>query len=106
MRELGLALVNASPKSFCGAAVAKMETSSREPVRVGIIGVGNCASSFVQGLSYYRNVGANEPAHGLMNAELGGYHVRDIEISAAFDISVGKVGRDLAGAIVARPNNT
>jgi myo-inositol-1-phosphate synthase len=83
-----------------------METSPRDPVRVGIVGVGNCASSFVQGLSYYRNVGNNEPAPGLMNSQLGDYHVSDIEISAAFDVSASKVGRDLADAIVAKPNNT
>jgi myo-inositol-1-phosphate synthase len=83
-----------------------METSSRDPVRVGIVGIGNCASSFVQGLSYYRNIGNNEPAPGLMNSELGGYHVSNIEISAAFDVSASKVGRDLANAIVATPNNT
>jgi myo-inositol-1-phosphate synthase len=79
---------------------------SRRSVRVGIVGVGNCASSFVQGLSYYRDANANEPVPGLMNTELGGYHVGDIEISSAFDIGAAKVGRDLAEAIVAPPNNT
>ncbi|HET9903084.1 MAG TPA: inositol-3-phosphate synthase [Xanthobacteraceae bacterium] len=80
---------------------------SRTPkVRVGIIGVGNCASSFVQGITYYSQARANEPVPGLMNAELGGYHVGDIEISAAFDVSATKVGRDVADAIFAKPNNT
>jgi myo-inositol-1-phosphate synthase len=79
---------------------------SRRSVRVGIIGVGNCASSFVQGLSYYRDANANEPVPGLMNVELGGYHVGDVEIASAFDIAAAKVGRDLAQAIVAPPNNT
>jgi myo-inositol-1-phosphate synthase len=75
-------------------------------VRVGIVGVGNCASSLVQGLTYYRDVRANEPVPGLMNAELGGYGVRDVEISSAFDVSAAKVGRDVCEAIGASPNNT
>jgi myo-inositol-1-phosphate synthase len=78
----------------------------RRTVRVGIVGVGNCASSFVQGLSYYRDANANEPVPGLMNIELGGYHVGDIEIASAFDISADKVGLDVAEAVFARPNNT
>jgi myo-inositol-1-phosphate synthase len=79
--------------------------SSRK-VRVGIVGVGNCASSFVQGLSYYRDAKSNEPIPGLMNVELGGYHISDVEISAAFDVNASKVGRDVADAIFAAPNNT
>jgi myo-inositol-1-phosphate synthase len=79
--------------------------SSRK-LRVGIVGVGNCASSFVQGLSYYTEAKANEPVPGLMNVELGGYHVGDIEIASAFDISADKVGRDVSEAVFARPNNT
>jgi len=79
--------------------------SSRK-VRVGIVGVGNCASSFVQGLSYYRDAKSNEPIPGLMNAELGGYHISDVEISAAFDVNASKVGRDVSEAIFAEPNNT
>ncbi|MCR0982864.1 inositol-3-phosphate synthase [Roseomonas populi] len=79
---------------------------SRRPVRVAVVGVGNCASSFVQGLSYYRDAASNEPVPGLMNVELGGYHVRDIEIAAAFDVNARKVGRDVADAILAEPNNT
>ncbi len=75
-------------------------------LRVGIVGVGNCASSFVQGLTYYRDARSNEPAPGLMNVELGGYHVSDIEIASAFDINAKKVGRDVADAIWAPPNNT
>jgi myo-inositol-1-phosphate synthase len=81
-------------------------SSGSHNLRVGIVGVGNCASSFVQGLTYYRNARANEPVPGLMNAGLGGYHVSDIEISAAFDISANKVGQDVAHAIYAKPNNT
>ena len=75
-------------------------------LRVGIVGVGNCASSLVQGVSFYADATGNEPVPGLMHVELGGYHVRDIEFSAAFDISAAKVGRDLSEAIVASPNNT
>ena len=75
-------------------------------LRVGVVGVGNCASSFVQGLSHYRDTPANEPVPGLTHAEIGGYGVGDIEISAAFDVSAAKVGRDVAEAIFARPNNT
>ncbi|HEX2553070.1 MAG TPA: inositol-3-phosphate synthase [Microvirga sp.] len=75
-------------------------------VRVGIVGVGNCASSFVQGLSYYRDASGNEPVPGLMNVELGGYHVGDVEVSAAFDVNASKVGRDVSEAIFAAPNNT
>ncbi|MCA6108662.1 inositol-3-phosphate synthase [Bradyrhizobium cenepequi] len=79
---------------------------NRRRVRVGIVGVGNCASSFVQGLSYYRNAKSNEPVPGLMNADVGGYHVSDIEIASAFDVSANKVGRDVSEAIWATPNNT
>jgi myo-inositol-1-phosphate synthase len=75
-------------------------------VRVGIVGVGNCASSFVQGLHYYRDAKSNEPIPGLMNVEVGGYHISDVEIASAFDVNAGKVGRDVADAILARPNNT
>jgi myo-inositol-1-phosphate synthase len=73
---------------------------------VGIAGVGNCASSFVQGLSYYASQPGNEPPPGLMNAEIGGYTVDDIEVASAFDVNEAKVGQDVAQAIFARPNNT
>lgn len=75
-------------------------------MRVGIAGVGNCASSLIQGLTYYRDARDNEPVPGLMNTELGGYRVGDIAISAAFDVSAAKVGRDVSEAIFAQPNNT
>ena len=78
----------------------------RRRVRVGIVGVGNCASSFVQGLSYYRHAKSNEPVPGLMNVDLGGYHISDVEIASAFDVNADKVGRDVSEAILARPNNT
>jgi myo-inositol-1-phosphate synthase len=79
---------------------------ARKRLRVGIVGVGNCASSFVQGLSYYAEATANEPPPGLMHVDLGGYHVGDVEIAAAFDINAAKVGRDVGEAIAAEPNNT
>jgi myo-inositol-1-phosphate synthase len=78
----------------------------KNKIRVGIIGVGNCASSLVQGIEFYRDASENDLVPGLMHVELGGYHVRDIEFSAAFDIGVNKVGRDLSEAIFAEPNNT
>ncbi len=73
---------------------------------MGIVGVGNCASSFVQGLTHYADAHANEPLAGLMNIDLGGYHIRDIEIASAFDVNARKVGRDVSEAIYAAPNNT
>jgi myo-inositol-1-phosphate synthase len=75
-------------------------------VRVAIIGVGNCASSFVQGVHYYRDAADDEFVPGLMHPRLGGYHISDIEFSAAFDIDVNKVGKDLGEAIYQAPNNT
>jgi myo-inositol-1-phosphate synthase len=78
----------------------------QDKVRVAIIGVGNCASSFVQGVHYYRNADPSESVPGLMHVDLGGYHVRDIEFSAAFDIDVDKVGKDLSEAIFSGQNNT
>ncbi|MEO6004807.1 MAG: inositol-3-phosphate synthase [Opitutus sp.] len=75
-------------------------------VRVAIIGVGNCASSLVQGVEFYKNAPEDEAVPGLMHVNLGGYHVRDIEFTAAFDIDRNKVGRDLSEAIFAEPNNT
>jgi myo-inositol-1-phosphate synthase len=77
-----------------------------DKVRVAIIGVGNCASSFVQGVQYYRDADPTQSVPGLMHVDLGGYHVRDVEFSAAFDIDVEKVGKDLSEAIFAGQNNT
>jgi myo-inositol-1-phosphate synthase len=79
---------------------------SRKKLRVGIVGVGNCASSFVQGLTHYADAAGNAPPPGLMHVELGGYHVADIELASAFDIHAGKVGRDISEAVLAAPNNT
>ncbi|WP_027342867.1 inositol-3-phosphate synthase [Hamadaea tsunoensis] len=75
-------------------------------VRVAIVGVGNCASSLVQGVEYYRNADPNERVPGLMHVDFGGYHVRDVQFVAAFDVDAKKVGQDLAEAIVASENNT
>ena len=77
-----------------------------DKVRVAIIGVGNCASSFVQGVEYYKNAKEKDFVPGLMHVNLGGYHIKDIEFSAAFDIDKKKVGKDLSEAIFTYPNNT
>ncbi len=78
----------------------------KKKVRVAIIGVGNCASSLVQGVHYYRNTPDDETVPGLMHVNLGGYHVSDIEFTMAIDINATKVGKDLSEAIFAEPNNT
>ncbi len=87
-------------------SAANLRSADRGTVRVAIVGVGNCASSLVQGVHYYRDAEPTERVPGLMHVELGGYHVRDLEFVAAFDVDAKKVGRDLAEAIVAPPNNT
>jgi myo-inositol-1-phosphate synthase len=79
---------------------------SNNKVRVAIIGVGNCASALVQGVQFYRDVEDDEKVPGLMHVNLGGYHVHDIEFTAAFDVVDTKVGKDLSEAIFAYPNNT
>ena len=80
--------------------------SKDHKVRVAIIGVGNCASSLVQGVYFYRNAKEDERVPGLMHVNLGGYHISDIEFTAAFDVVDTKVGKDLSEAIYAYPNNT
>ncbi len=75
-------------------------------INVAIIGVGNCASSLVQGVHFYRGVDSNANVPGLMHANLGSYHISDIEFVAAFDIDANKVGKDLSEAIFTPPNNT
>ncbi len=77
-----------------------------DKVRVAIIGVGNCASSFVQGVEYYKDASPKDFVPGLMHVNLGGYHIRDVEFSAAFDIDKNKVGKDLSEAVFTYPNNT
>ena len=79
---------------------------SGKRVRVAIIGVGNCASSLVQGVHYYRDAKPGDDIPGIMHVEIGGYHLRDIEFVAAFDVDKNKVGKDLADAIYTKPNNT
>src|ERR671938_621315 len=81
-------------------------TRQQDKVRVAIIGVGNCANSFMQGLEYYKDAPEDSFVPGLMHVNLGGYHVRDVEVVAAFDVVKGKVGEDLADAIWAHPNDT
>ena len=75
-------------------------------VRVAVVGVGNCASALIQGVRFYRNAGPRELVPGLMHVDLGGYHISDIEFSAAFDVDADKVGRDLGEAIFRGQNNT
>ena len=83
-----------------------MKRNGSGKIRVALIGVGNCASSLVQGVKFYRNVTGDKFVPGLMHVDLGGYRVHDIEFTAAFDINATKVGRDLGEAIFAKPNNT
>src|SRR5437660_11084525 len=81
-------------------------SSSRRAVRVALVGVGNCASALVQGVHKYRDASPDEFVPGLMHVDLGGYHVRDIQFVAAFDVDQRKVGHDLSEAIFSEPNNT
>ena len=80
--------------------------SKDKKVRVAIVGVGNCASSLIQGVHFYKNAKDDDRVPGLMHVNLGGYHIRDIEFTAAFDVVDTKVGKDLSEAIYAYPNNT
>src|ERR1700731_5261186 len=91
-------------KASTGTAL-KTSSRSRRKVRVAILGVGNCASSLVQGVEYYKDAKPGASIPGLMHVELGGYHIRDIEFSAAFDIDKEKVGKNLADAIFAGHNH-
>ena len=75
-------------------------------VRLAIVGVGNCASALVQGIEYYKDASPEDRVPGLMHVDLGGYHIGDIEVVAAFDVDAKKVGRDVAEAIYSEPNNT
>src|SRR5437868_13868557 len=79
---------------------------SDDRVRVALVGVGNCANSLLQGVEYYKDAPDDEFVPGLMHVNLGGYHVRDIEFTAAFDATKDKVGKDLSEAIWAHPNDT
>jgi myo-inositol-1-phosphate synthase len=84
----------------------KGRSRSDDKVRVALIGVGNCANSLVQGVHFYKDADPDEFVPGLMHVDLGGYHVSDIEFTAAFDVTTDKVGKDLADAIWAHPNDT
>src|SRR4051794_18990502 len=84
----------------------KQNGSRSSKIRVAVIGVGNCASSLVQGVHFYREAQGDDFIPGLMHVDLGGYRPGDIEFSAAFDINANKVGLDLSQAILAEPNNT
>jgi len=75
-------------------------------VRVAVIGVGNCASSLVQGVQFYKDAAEDSVIPGIMHASIGGYHVRDVEFTLGIDVNTTKVGRDLSEAIFAEPNNT
>lgn len=79
---------------------------SRKKVRVAIIGIGNCASALIQGVEFYKDARPEDKVPGLMHVDLGGYHIRDIQFTAAFDVVKSKVGLDLSQAILAHPNNT
>jgi myo-inositol-1-phosphate synthase len=98
----GLGVTREEPMASSNGRARKRE----DKVRVAIIGVGNCANSLLQGVEYYKDADPNEFVPGLMHVDLGGYHVRDIEFSAAFDVTTEKVGKDLADAIWAHPNDT
>ncbi len=80
--------------------------ATRKKVRTAIIGVGNCASSLVQGVQFYKNANHDDVIPGIMHPQLGEYHIRDIEFTLAIDINATKVGKDLSEAIFAEPNNT
>src|SRR4026207_188639 len=85
---------------------SKNGARAKDKVRVAIIGVGNCANSLLQGVEYYKKAKSEDTVPGLMHVDLGGYHIPDIEFTAAFDVVKGKVGVDLADAIWAHPNDT
>jgi myo-inositol-1-phosphate synthase len=83
-----------------------LPTAPRKKIRLAIVGVGNCASSLIQGRYYYEHAKAEDFVPGLMHVQLGEYHISDIDFVAAFDIDVTKVGKDLSEAIYAGQNNT
>src|SRR4051812_13212849 len=92
--------------SLPGWQKEKQKRNGHRNIRVAIIGVGNCASSLVQGVQFYRDAREEDFVPGLMHVNLGGYHIRDVEFTAAFDVNQTKVGKDLGEAIYAEPNNT
>jgi myo-inositol-1-phosphate synthase len=106
--ELGLTLGGARRKEPMAQTDGRRNgrVRSEDRVRVAIIGVGNCANSLLQGVEYYKEASADDFVPGLMHVDLGGYHVRDVEFTAAFDVTTEKVGKDLADAIWVHPNDT
>jgi myo-inositol-1-phosphate synthase len=117
--ELGIPLAStprrpASPGARRGKDIVMAESNgspngkarTQDKVRVAIIGVGNCANSLLQGIEYYKDAAPDHSVPGLMHVDLGGYHISDIEFTAAFDVVKGKVGVDLAEAMWAHPNDT
>jgi myo-inositol-1-phosphate synthase len=111
VRALADALAVPSPRSRKDTMASTNGSSNGrsrrdDKVRVAIIGVGNCANSLVQGVQFYNDADPDEFVPGLMHVDLGGYHVRDVEFTAAFDVTTDKVGKDLADAIWAQPNDT
>src|SRR5260221_4028845 len=94
-----------TPAKTAGRRVGR-PTTRRRPIRVAIIGVGNCASSLVQGVHYYRNAKPGDTIPCLMHVHLRGYHLRDLELVAAVDLDRNKVGQELGDAIYAEPNNS
>jgi myo-inositol-1-phosphate synthase len=106
--ELGVTLGGARRKEPMAETDGRRNgrVRSEDRVRVAIIGVGNCANSLLQGVEYYKDAAPDDFVPGLMHVDLGGYHVRDVEFTAAFDVTTEKVGKDLADAIWAHPNDT
>jgi len=97
---------NRKGRSLMASTNGSKNGRAKDKVRVAIIGVGNCANSLLQGVEYYKDAKLEDSVPGLMHVDLGGYHISDIEFTAAFDVVKGKVGVDLADAIWAHPNDT
>jgi myo-inositol-1-phosphate synthase len=103
---LGVPSVSNRKELMAATNGRKNGARAKDKVRVAIIGVGNCANSLLQGVEYYKEASPADSVPGLMHVDLGGYHISDIEFTAAFDVVKGKVGLDLADAIWAHPNDT
>src|SRR3979490_1120072 len=101
-------IIRSRQRTYLLTSRTDMHTPHLPPrkVRIGIVGIGNCDNALVEGLSYYREAKWNEPVPGLMNVNGGGYHVREIEVAAAFAVNARKVGKDVAAALWESPNNT
>jgi myo-inositol-1-phosphate synthase len=103
---LGVPSVSTRKEPMATTNSSKHGRRAKDKVRVAIIGVGNCANALLQGVEYYKDASSEDSVPGLMHVDLGGYHISDIEFTAAFDVVKGKVGVDLAEAIWAKPNDT